>query len=96
MERKKFCPVCGELAAVLDGNPEKYGKKAVPWHTFIRVKYDCDECRDIMNRQSKRLSDKRCRRRRRECREAAFEAIDVLREEVRLSRKRIAELEARL
>ncbi len=101
INRKKFCPVCGNLAAVLDGNPEIYGEKAVPWNTFIRVKYCGDECREIMKRQSQRLSNKRRRRERKAYRDAFLEAMDTLREEVRVSREetrllleRIAELEA--
>ena len=102
-ERKKICPVCHRIAAVLDGNPEKYGDRAMGWHRFIATKYCSDECRDIMNGQSRRLADKRYRKRRREYREAALDAIDALREEVRVSREetrlayeRIAELEAKL
>lgn len=93
LERKKYCPVCGELAAVLDGDPDKYGEKAVPWNTFIRVKYDCDECRNIMKGQSTRLSNKRRRREKSAYREAAFEAVDALQEEVKRSRERVALLE---
>ena len=110
MERKKICPVCHGLAAVLDGNPEKYGDKAMSWNRFIATKYCSDECRNIMNGQSRRLADKRYRERRRKYREAALDAVDALREEVkvsreearvareevRLSRARIAELEAKL
>ena len=110
MERKKICPVCHGLAAVLDGNPEKYGDRAMGWHRFIATKYCSDECRDIMNGQSRRLADKRYRERRKKQREAALDAIDALREEVRVSREetrlsreearlareRIAELEAKL
>ncbi len=102
MERKKYCPVCGELAAVLDGDPNKYGEKAVPWNTFIRVKYDCDECRNIMNRQSKRLSNKRRRREYRQERATLLDVVGAYRERVallerenRATRQRIAELEAR-
>ena len=109
-ERKKICPVCHGLAAVLDGDPAKYGEKAVGWHSFIRIKYCSDECRDIMTGQSNRLAAKRFRKRRREYQETALDAIDALREEVkasreearlsreeaRLARARIAELEAKL
>ena len=110
LERKKICPVCHGLAAVLDGNPEKYGDRAMGWHRFIATKYCSDECRDIMNGQSRYLADKRYRERRKKQREAALDAIDALREEVkayreearlsreeaRLARERIAELEAKL
>lgn len=102
LERKKYCPVCGELAAVLDGDPDKYGDKAVPWNTFIRVKYDCDECRAIMKGQSTRLSNKRRRREKAEQRDVLLDVVGAYRERVRLleqenrlSRERIAELEAR-
>lgn len=101
MARKKYCPVCGELAAVLDGDPAKYGDKAVPWNTFIRIKYDCDECRGMMKRQSKRLSGKRCRKRDRDERETLLDVVGAYRERVallerenRATRQRIAELEA--
>ena len=93
LERKKYCPVCGELAAVLDGDPDKYGDKAVPWNTFIRVKYDCDECRAIMSGQQKRVSNRRRKKERKQEREAIFDVLNAYREEVRLSRQRIAELE---
>ena len=103
MERKKICPVCHGLAAVLDGDPEKYGDRAMGWHRFIATKYCSDECRDIMTGQSNRLAAKRFRKRRREYQEATLDAIDALREEVRVSREearlareRIAELEAKL
>lgn len=109
-ERKKLCPVCHEVAAVLDGDPVKYGDKAMPWNRFIATKYCCDECRAIMNGQSHRIAVKRFREQSRKRREAALEAVDVLREEirvsreeartsreeVRLSRQYISELEARL
>lgn len=103
LEKKKLCPVCGELAAVLDGNPDKYGDKAVPWNTFIRVKYCGDECRQIMKSQSTRCSNKRRRRERREQATALLDVVGAYRERVclleqenRLSRRRIAELEAKL
>lgn len=109
LERKKYCPVCHGLAAVLDGDPEKYGDKAVGWHSFIRVKYCCDECRDIINGQNRRIADKRYRERRKTFRETALDAIGALQAEAkasrererlserenRLLRQRIAELEAR-
>ena len=102
-ERVKKCPVCGEVAAVLDGNPDKYGDKAMGWNRFIATKYDCDECRKLMKSQSTRLSGKRCRAQWREQRtslldvlEAYREEVRASREEVRLSRQRIAVLEARL
>lgn len=100
LERKKFCPVCGGLAAVLDGNPNEYGDKAVPWNTFIRVKYDCNECRAIMKGQSTRLSNKRRRKERREQATVLLDVVSAYRERVallerenRLSRQRVAELE---
>ena len=103
LERKKICPVSHAVAAVLDGDPEKYGDKAMGWNRFIATKYCSDECRDIMNGQSRYLADKRFRERRKQQREAALDAIDALREEVRVSREetrlayeRIAELEAKL
>lgn len=96
LEQKKFCPVCGELAAVLEGDPEKYGDRAMDYHRFIATKYCCQECRDIMNRQAKYLSGKRCRGRDKECRKAAFDVIDTLQREADLSRAYIAKLEARL
>ena len=102
LERKKYCPVCGELAAVLDGNPDKYGEKAVPWNTFIATKYDCDECRNIMKSQSTRLSNKRRRREWREQRTTLLDVVGAYRERVallerenRATRQRIAELETR-
>ena len=95
--------MCGELAAVLDGDPDKYGDKAVPWNTFIRVKYDCDECRAIMKGQSTRLSNKRRRKEGRDERTTLLDALEAYRERVtllerenRLSRQRIAELEKKL
>ena len=101
-ERKKFCPVCGGLAAVLDGNPEKYGEKSVPWNTFIRVKYCSDECRELMKSQGTLFSNRKRRREKKAYRDTLMDAVDALREEVRvsreetrLSRKRIAELEAK-
>lgn len=109
LERKKYCPVCGQLAAVLDGNPDKYGELAMPWNRFIAVKYDCDECRKLMKAQSTRLSGKRCRKRWREERatvldvleayrneaSASKERVGLLERENRAARARIAELEAR-
>ena len=96
MTRKKHCGMCGELIAVLDGNPEIYGELAVSsWHKFIRMKW-CDECRKVMNQQSRRLADKRYRKRCRKCAEVTLDALDALREEIRVSRAYIAELEARL
>ena len=103
MNRIKHCPVCGELVAVYQGAPDKYGDKAV-WNyfRFIRLKYDCDECRDMMNAQSKRVSNRRRKRERRDERTALLDIVQAYREEVRasreevrLSRQRIAELEAR-
>ena len=103
LEREKICPVCHGLAAVLDGNPEKYGDRAMGWHRFIATKYCSDECRDIMTGQANRLAAKRFRERRRKYREAALDAVDALREEARIAREetrlayeRIAELEAKL
>ena len=95
MNRIKHCPVCGELVAVYQGSPDKYGDKAV-WNyfRFIRLKYDCDECRDMMKGQSTRLSNRRRRAERRDERTALLDVLDAFREEVRLSRQRIAELEA--
>ena len=93
IERKKYCPVCGELAAVLNGDPAKYGDKAVPWHTFIRVKYDCQECRDIINRQSNRIADKRYRARRKAYRETTLDVIGALRAEAKASKERVGLLE---
>ena len=94
MPRKKYCDMCGELIAVLDGNPEIYGELAVSWHKFIRMKW-CGECRKIKNQQSRRLADKRYRKRCKKCAEVMPDALDALLEEVRLSRQRIAELEAK-
>lgn len=103
IERKKLCPVCGGLVAVLNGNPEKYGEKSVGWNRYIALKYCSDECRKIMSDQSKRLSNKRRRQEAKEYRNMALDAVDVLRKEVEayrqeevLLRKRIAELEAKL
>ena len=103
MERKKICPVCHGIAAVLDGDPEKYGDKAMGWHRFIATKYCSDECRDIMTGQANRLAAQRFRERRKKQREAALDAVDALREEARIAREetrlayeRIAELEAKL
>ena len=94
MNRIKHCPVCGELVAVYQGDPDKYGDKAVwNYYQFIRLKYDCNECRDMMKGQSTRLSNKRRRAERREQRTALLDVLDAYREEVRLSRQRIAELE---
>lgn len=96
MNRMKKCPVCGELVAVYQGDPDKYGDKAVwNYYQFIRLKYDCDECRDMMKGQSNRNADKRYRDRRRDERATLLDVVGVYREEVRLSRQRIAELEAR-
>ena len=109
-ERVKYCPVCGAVAAVLDGDPDKYGDKAMSWNRFIATKYDCDECRRLMKSQSTRLSGKRCRAQWREQRRTLLDVVDAyrqetilsrervgaLKKEIRLSRKRIAELEARL
>ena len=109
-EKRKFCPVCGELVAVYQGDPDKYGDRAEwNWHRFIRLKYDCQECRDMMNAQSKRNSGKRCRAQWREQRRTLLDVVDAYRQETilsreraatlekenRLSRQRIAELEAR-
>lgn len=102
MNRIKHCPVCGELVAVYQGDEGKYGDKAVwNYYQFIRLKYDCQECRDIMSGQSKRLSNKRRRAERRDERTALLDIVQAYREEVRasreevrLSRQRIAELEA--
>ena len=94
MNRIKHCPVCGELVAVYQGDPDKYGDKAVwNYYQFIRLKYDCDECRDMMKGQSTRLSNKRRRAERREQRTALLDVVSAYREEIRLSRQRIAELE---
>lgn len=100
-ERKKICPVCHELVAVWQGNPDKYGDKAEwNWHRFIRLKYCCDECRNIIKGQSTRLSNKRRRAERREQATVLLDVVSAYRERVRLleqenrmSRKRIAELE---
>ena len=94
MERKKYCPVCHGLAAVYQGDPDKYGDKAVwNYYQFIRLKYCCQECRDIMSGQQKRISNRRRKKERKQEREAIFDVLDAYREEVRLSRQRIAELE---
>lgn len=93
LERKKYCSVCGGLAAVLNGDPAKYGDKAVGWHSFIRVKYCCDECRDIINKQSKRISNSRCRKRSRAYQEAALDAINALKAEAKAARERESLLE---
>lgn len=96
------------MAAVLDGDPEKYGDRAMGWNRFIATKYCSDECRDIMNGQAHRKAVRNFRQRHREQCEAAFDAIDALRAEVKASREhesllerenravrqRIAELEA--
>jgi len=103
MNRVKKCPVCGELVAVYQGDPDKYGDKAVwNYYQFIRLKYDCQECRDMMKGQSNRNADRRYRERGREQRMALLDLVGlyreqarVAREETRLSRQRIAELEAR-
>ena len=103
MNRVKKCPVCGELVAVYQGSPDKYGDRA-EWNyfRFIRLKYDCDECRDMMNAQSKRVSNRRRKRERRDERTtlldivAAYrERVGLLEQENRATRQRIAELEAR-
>ena len=94
MNRVKKCPVCGELVAVYQGDPDKYGDKAVwNYYQFIRLKYDCDECRDMMSAQSKRVSNRRRKRERKQEREAIFDVLNAYKEEVKLSRQRIAELE---
>ena len=94
MNRIKHCPVCGELVAVYQGDPDKYGDKAVwNYYQFIRLKYDCDECREMMKGQSTRLSNKRRRAERRNERTALLDVLGAYREEIRLSRQRIAELE---
>ena len=94
MNRIKHCPVCGELVAVYQGDPDKYGDKAVwNYYQFIRLKYDCDECRDMMSGQSKRVSNRRRKRERKQEREAIFDVLNAYREEIKLSRQRIAELE---
>ena len=50
MNRIKHCPVCGELVAVYQGDEGKYGDKAVwNYYQFIRLKYDCDECREMID-----------------------------------------------
>ena len=103
LERKKYCPVCGELVAVYQGDPDKYGSKAVwNYYQFIRLKYDCDECRDMMKSQSTRLSNKRRRAERRDERTTLLDIVAAYRERVsllerenRATRQRIAELEAR-
>ena len=66
------------------------------WHRFIATKYCSDECRDIMKRQDTLLSNRRRRQEKKAYRTTLLDAVDVLREEVRLSRARIAELEAKL
>lgn len=97
MNRVKKCPVCGELVAVYQGDPDKYGDKAVwNYYQFIRLKYDCDECRDMMKGQSNRNADRRYRDRRRNERTALLDVVSAYREEIKLSRQRIAELEARV
>ena len=103
MERKKICPVCHGLAAVLDGDPEKYGDRAMDYHRFIATKYCCQECRDIMSGQQKRLSNMYRKRDRREYQRTALDAINALKERVsllerenRASRQYIAELEKKL
>ena len=77
MNRVKKCPVCGELVAFYQGDPDKYGEKAV-WNYYqsIRLKYDCDECWDMMKGQSTRLSNKRRRAERREQRTALLDVLD--------------------
>ena len=104
MERKKICPVCHGLVAVWQGDEAKYGDKAVwNWYQFIRMKYDCDECRAIMKGQSTRISNARRREERREQATVLLDVVGAYRERVRLleqenrlSRERIAELEAKL
>ena len=103
MNRIKHCPVCGELVAVYQGDPDKYGDKAVwNYYQFIRLKYDCDECRDMMSAQSKRVSNRRRKRERRDERTTLLDIVAAYRERVsllerenRATRQRIAELEAR-
>lgn len=85
--------MCHGLAAVLNGDPEKYGDRAVGWHSFIRKKYCSDECRDIVNGQNRRLADKRYRARRRQWTEAALDAIGALKAEAKASRERESLLE---
>ena len=92
-ERVKYCPVCGEVSAVLDGNPDKYGDKAMGWNRFIATKYDCAECRKLMKSQSTRLSGKRTRAQWREQRRTVFDALDLYRDEIKLSKERVALLE---
>lgn len=94
MKRKKFCPVCGELVAVYQGDPDKYGDRAIwNYYQFIRLKYDCDECRDMMKNQSVRLAVKRFRTRERERRAAFVDVVEAYREETRLSNERAGLLE---
>lgn len=93
MERKKICPVCHGLAAVLDGDPEKYGDRAMGYHRFIATKYCCQECRDIMNGQNKRISNRRRKRERRESQRIAVDAINALKAEVKATRERVDLLE---
>ena len=93
MKRKKYCPVCHGLAAVLDGDPEKYGDRAMGYHRFIATKYCCQECRDIMNGQNKRISNRRRKRERRESQRIAVDAINALKAEVKATRERVDLLE---
>ena len=96
IERKKFCPVCGELVAVWQGDEAKYGDKAVwNWYQFIRMKYDCDECRNIIKGQSNRLADKRYRENRKKERNVLLDVVEAYRAEAQASRRCVAELEAR-
>lgn len=101
MERKKLCPVCGGLVAVWQGDPDKYGDRAIwNYYQFIRLKYCCDECRELMKSQSTRLSNKRRRKERREQATVLLDVVAAYRERVgllerenRATRQRIAELE---
>ena len=101
LERKKYCPVCGELVAVYQGDPDKYGDRAEwNWNRYIRLRYDCDECRKLMKGQSTRVSNRRRRAERRDERTtlldivAAYrERVGLLEQENRATRQRIAELE---
>lgn len=94
MERKKYCPVCHGLVAVYQGDVSKYGDRAEwNWNRFIRLKYDCDECRAIMKGQSTRLSNTRRRKERREQSTVLLDIVEAYRQESRLLRERIDELE---
>ena len=89
---------------------DKYGDKAEwNWNRYIRLRYDCDECRKLMKGQSTKVSNRRRRAERRDERTTLLDIVDAYRQETilsreraatlekenRLSRQRIAELEAR-